>query len=57
MAYTSIIDTSDAKFIFPKFYKTVFKSGESTIDSKVSHMFRKVYERFYGIVQKYIKSE
>ena len=57
MAYTCAIDPSDNKFIFPELAKTFFKSGESIIDSKVSHMLRKIYEHFYGIVQKYRKSE
>ena len=57
MSYTCAIDPYDEKFIFPEFAKTDFKSGESRIDSKVSHMFRKVYKRFYIIVQKYIKRE
>ena len=51
MAYICVIDPSEDKFIFPKFIKTVFKSGESRIDSKVSHMFQKVYELFDGFVQ------
>ena len=57
MAYTCDIDPSDYNFIFPEFAKTVFNSEESIIDSKVSHMFRKVYEDFYGIVHKYRKIE
>ena len=50
MAYTFTIYPSDDKFIFPEFAKTIFNSGESIIDSKVSYMFWKVYEHFYGIV-------
>ena len=56
MAYICSIDPYEYKFIFPEFYKTVFKSGESQIDSNISHMFRKLYEHFYGIVQEYRKS-
>ena len=57
MAYTCTIDPYDDKFIFLYFSKNVFNSRESIIDSKVSHMFWKVYERFYGVVKKYRKSE
>ena len=57
MEYTCTIDPSDNKFILPEFAETVFKIGESRIDSKVSHMFRKVYDHFYWIVQQYRKSE
>ena len=32
MAYTCIMDTSDDEYIFTKFSKVVFKSGESKID-------------------------
>ena len=53
MEYTCTIDPSDDNFIFPEFAKTFFNSGESTIDSEVSHMFQKFYENFYGIVQQY----
>ena len=55
MAYTCIMDTSDDEYIFPEFANVVFKSGESKIDSRVSFMFQNIYERFYKIVQKYIK--
>ena len=50
MAYTCAIDPFDDNFIFPEFVKTVFKISEYIIDSKLSHMFQKVYEHFYGIV-------
>ena len=53
MAYTYAIDPSDDKFIFPNFAKTLFNIGKSIIDSKVTHMFRKVYGSFYGIFQQY----
>ena len=55
MAYTCIIVTSDEKFIFPKFSKTVFKIGNAKINSKVSHMFLKEYEYIYGSFQQYRK--
>ena len=42
-------------FILPDFSKTDFRRGKVRINSKVSQMFRKVYESFYVIVQKYIK--
>ena len=57
MAYTCVIDPSDDNFIFSEFAKTVFKSGEYRIDSRISQMFWKVYEHFYGLVQQYRKSE
>ena len=57
MAYTCAIDCSDVKFVFPELAKTVFKSGEAVIDSKVSQMFWEVYERFYGIVKQYKNGE
>ena len=57
MAYTCIMDTSDNEYIFPKFAKVVFKSGESKIDSRVSFMFRKIYEHFYELVQQYRKGQ
>ena len=46
MAYTCIIDPSNREYIPPEFAKTVFKSGESRTDSRVSHMFQKVYSHF-----------
>ena len=52
MAYTYIIDHSNEECIFPEFAKTVCKIGESRIDSRVSIMFRKIYEQFYKLVQK-----
>ena len=55
MAYTCIIDPSNEEYILPEFAKTVFKSEESRIDSRVSLLFRKVYEHFYKQVQHYIK--
>ena len=42
---------------FPKFAKDVFKSEESKIDSRVSFMFRKIYEHFYELVQQYRKCQ
>ena len=57
MEYTCAIEPSEEKFIFPEFAKTVFKSGYYIIDSKVSHMMQKVYERFYCIVLQYRKIE
>ena len=47
MAYTCIKDTSNEEYIFPEFNKTVCNIGESRIDSRVSIMFRKIYEHFY----------
>ena len=55
MKYTCAIDPSNNNLIFHEFAKTVLKSGNSGIDSNVYHIFRKVYELFYGIVQKYRK--
>ena len=57
MAYTCIMDTSDDEYIFAEFANVVFKSGESKIDSRVSFMFRKIYERFYELVQQYRKGQ
>ena len=57
MAYTCIMDTSDDEYIFPEFANVVFKSGESKIDSRVSFMFRKIYEHFYELVQQYRKGQ
>ena len=57
MAYTYAIYPSVNKFVFSEFSKNLFKSVKSRIDSKISHIFQKVYERFYGIVQQYGKSE
>ena len=57
LAYTCALDPFNDKFIFPEFSKTFFKTGEFRIDSKVSHMFRKVCEHFYDLVQKYRKGE
>ena len=57
MEYTCAIEPSEEKFIFPEFVKTVFKSGYYIINSKVSHMMQKVYERFYCIVLQYRKIE
>ena len=55
MAYTCIINPTNEGYIFPKFSKTVFKSGESIIDYRVSLLFRKIYEHFYKLVQHYKK--
>ena len=57
MAYLCIMDTTDKEFIFPKFAKVVFKKGESTIDSKVSKLFKIIYEHFYQLVQQYRKGK
>ena len=56
MAYTCVMDPTNVKYIVTRFYSTVFKSSEAKIDSKVSHMFRKTYKRFYAIFQKYRSS-
>ena len=45
IAYTCIIASSNKDYVFPEFVKTFFKSGESRIDSRVSHMFQKFYEK------------
>ena len=42
MAYTCIINPSNEGYISPKFAKTVFKSGESIIDYRVSLLFLKI---------------
>ena len=57
MEITYAIYHSDNKFFFPEFPKTVFKTGDAKVNTKVSQMFRKVYEFFYGIIEKYRKSE
>ena len=53
MSYTYDMDSTNGEFIFPEFERILFKSGDTRIDSKVSHMFRNLYERFYRIVQNY----
>ena len=57
MAYTCIMDTSNNEYIFPEFARTVCKSGESRIDSRVSTIFRKIHEHFYKLVQQYRKGQ
>ena len=57
MAYTFAIDSSDDKFIFPEFDKTVFKNDEPRIDSNISHMFQKFHKRFHVIVLEKQKSK
>ena len=47
--YTCVMDRIDEEFILSKYSITVFKSGEAGIDYKLSHMFKRVYERFYAI--------
>ena len=48
MAYTCVVERTNKKLIFPEFSRTVFKTDEARIDSKVSQMFRKIYERLYA---------
>ena len=51
MAYACVLDNTDEKYIFPEFYNTAFKAGESKIYSKELQMFRIFYEIFYEIFQ------
>ena len=53
MAYICIMDFGNDDYIFAEFANAVFKSGESKTDSRVSFMFRKIYEHFYELVQQY----
>ena len=55
MDYVCVLDNTDKKYMFTEFENTVFKAGESSIDSKASQMFRIVYEIFCEIVQQYRK--
>ena len=55
MAYACVLDNIDEKYILPDFANTVFKAGESNIDSKASQIFRIFHEIFYKIVQLYRK--
>ena len=45
------------KYVFPEFVNMSFKAGDANVDSKVSHIFLKVFNVFYDIVQHYIPSE
>ena len=55
--YQEICIYPNREFIPYDWYWSMSYTWESIIDSKVSHMFRRIYERLYGIVQKYRKSE
>ena len=57
MAYLCVLNNKDGKYILPEFSGTVFKSGQSKIDSKASHMFINVHECFYKSFQEYRKGE
>ena len=47
MTHTCVLENTEEKYIFPDFENTIFKAGESKIDSKASQMFRIVYGIFY----------
>ena len=49
MSYTCAMDPSNGEYTFPEFSKTVSNTGEVRIYSKVSHMFKKLYERLYSV--------
>ena len=53
MAYTCVMDRTNKNFILPESDRTVFNTVKARIDSKVSDMFRKVYEHCYITVNKY----
>ena len=56
MAYTYIMDTSNYEYISPNFARTVCKSGESGINSRVSIMFRKSMNIFINLFSNTEKS-